>query len=281
MTRTRRRRSQNSEEFSSSFNDPATVPDKYNINIMDIITQLSEPKVAAALSTILTSFLQPLITQLVDKAVSDKATSSIVNQPELSMPPPDLVKQVLDSQDDHSRFVHCVNANFEKMQAEMESLRSQITELHIINNNLHKHLQEVSSEIAQLGEGYSELGGRLENQLQYSYAYNCLVHGVAEKNNEDPFDIVCNKLDELGLSDFSPEIETAHRLGKFRDNAKFPRPIVFKLFRRPIKREIISTYADKVKSGTRFNFAFSSHLTPWQYRQRKNNSSQHAANMES
>jgi hypothetical protein len=153
---------------------------------------------------------------------------------------------------------------------ELSVMKTAMVEIQEELDMLKKEVSHMKSEQVVLANANQATTIKAEKLQQYSYQYNCLLHGIPERADENTYKIVEDKLIHMNLENCIDDIEITHRLGKQRENPRFPRPIVFKLLRRPTKDLIIKTYTNLTKEYGKLEFAFSSHLPPFIYQQKIN-----------
>jgi len=172
-----------------------------------------------------------------------------------------------------------LRAEFQTLQSAMPELtkmevKKQLQEVQVhidesiqfsVGCELEKQISEIQKQIDCLKAQQESQLKLSENNASYSYNFNVLLHGIQESpGREDCLDVVKSKLIELGVDhQILADLEgTAHRLGKERTSNSKPRPIVFKMMRRPSKDTIISLSKEKFSNQIVAPY-FSRHLPPF------------------
>ena len=143
-----------------------------------------------------------------------------------------------------------------------------------VKNTVDSKLIELREKMKLMEENLEKLKSqiivsekRCKDTASYSYSYNVLLHGANEEIEEDCLKIVKSELARLHVPvNVIDDLEgTAHRLGKVKPQSSRPRPIVFKLIRRP-SRDIITNLSFEGHSKGLSVPYFSKHFPPFSNR---------------
>lgn len=110
----------------------------------------------------------------------------------------------------------------------------------------------------------SSLETAVESARRHSYSFELLLHGVTENENQtSEWETVQSFFNKHNLQEFLAALEgTSYRLGKPRDDATRPRPILFRLITRTARGPLLAKAGKKALSP---NEAYlSAHLTKLQ-----------------
>ena len=195
----------------------------------------------------------------------------------------DLTGQIRKLSADLTDFQQDTNARL----AKIESVMSKIDEIDNLNNKAQVLDEEVDrikvsltstkstveaidskmeDTFNKLKESNKELKNKLEHLERYSRDFNIRLIGV-EEEGEDCMAIVSDHFTLLGFEEAHGELENAHRTGR-RQEGK-PRHIIAKLYRRPIKRNLLRAAKNPQKKNLLNGVRLVEDFTPGDFELRK------------
>ena len=102
-----------------------------------------------------------------------------------------------------------------------------------------KIVKELKSEVSDLKVSVKNLENQLDRQEQYSRRNCILIHGIAERKDENTDDISLRTINEhLELELTEKELDGTHRFGNAKSGSKRQRPIIVKFARYNTRRKV-------------------------------------------
>ena len=137
----------------------------------------------------------------------------------------------------------------DKFSGEIASMRAEIHDLHVENNELKKRVDRLESAIVSTQDAKIHA----VNNDQYARRSNMVVFGVRVKDKEDPGNVVLKTIkDHLKLQLQRSDIEICHALGNENSRSPRPRPLIVKFRHRDTKWDVMKARKPLKKTGIVF-----------------------------
>ena len=139
----------------------------------------------------------------------------------------------------------------------------------VVEEELLKFKSEVEAEKVKLNTKMAQLDNRLEKMNITSPNYiqkddqrekdlkNLVLEGLVEDQGEDVYDVVIRAVKEIGINIFENDINVAYRIGSYKANAQWPRPIRVQLVSSRVREVLWSQRLEIRHSLTHYNVRIS------------------------
>ena len=111
-------------------------------------------------------------------------------------------------------------------------------------------IEELRGEVSSLNEKRNSITEQVDQQEQYSRRNRLLIHGIAERNQENTDDLALEIFREkLDIELTQRGLDRTHRIGKNYKSSNRPRPVIVKLIWYNDRKKIFSMKKQLTNSG--------------------------------
>ena len=111
-------------------------------------------------------------------------------------------------------------------------------------------IEELRGEVSSLNEKRNSITEQVDQQEQYSRRNRLLIHGIAERNQENTDDLALEIFREkLDIELTQRDLDRTHRIGKNDKRSNRPRPVIVKFIRYNDRKKIFSKKKRLKNSG--------------------------------